>query len=131
TLQEYFQKDRSLDFERVLRNLFTELTKAKGYFALHGDPLSHLAYDIQFYLLTANHKITSWEKFIERYPQLVADGNNEITTQGYAKGVVEDWFDERLQSKAITKGLWSGYKFSEKYRKEWLQKVKEYEQKNF
>lgn len=128
TLQEYFQKDRSVDFEHVLRNLFTKLTKAKGYFALHGDPLSHLAYDIQFYLLTANQKVSSWDEFIERYPKMVAFGNNDISTGGFAKGFLQDWFNERLLNKAITKGLWSGYRFSEKYRKELLQQVKEYEQ---
>lgn len=130
TLQGYFQQDRSVDFERVLRNLFTELVHTKGYFALHGDPLSYLAYDIQFYLLTANHKITTWEEFTEVYPQLVAFGNNEISTGGYAKDFVKDWFDDRIRTKSITKGLWSGYRFSDPYRKAWLQRVKEYEQMN-
>src|SRR5690606_11427317 len=86
TLKGFFQENKSVDFERVLRNIFTELVHTKGYFALHGDPLSHLAYDIRFYLLTANHKITTWEEFIGAYPQLVALGNNEITTGGYAEG---------------------------------------------
>lgn len=110
TLQGYFQKDKSVYFERVLRCLFTNLTKAKSYFTLHGDPLSHLAYDIQFYLLIANHKITSWKESIDRYPQMVAFGNNEITPHGYTKGFVEGWFNERLRTGAITKRLWSGYR---------------------
>src|SRR5690606_13316167 len=78
TLQGYFQQDKSVDFQRVLRNLFTELVHAKGYFALHGDHLSHLAYDIQFYMLTAKHKNTTWEEFTEAYLQIEAFGNNDI-----------------------------------------------------
>lgn len=70
---------------------------------------------------TANHKITSWKEFIDQYPQMVTLGNNEITTHGYAKGFVEDWFNERLRTGAITKRLWSGYQFSETYHKKWLQ----------
>jgi hypothetical protein len=33
-LQEYFKKDTSIDFDKILRNLFTELTTGKGYFGL-------------------------------------------------------------------------------------------------
>lgn len=130
TLKVFFQENKSVDFERVLRNIFTELVHTKGYFALHGDPLSHLAYDIRFYLLTANHKITTWEEFIGAYPQLVALGNNEITTGGYAEGFVKDWFDDRIRTRSITKGLWFRYRFSDSYRNAWLQRVMEYEQKN-
>lgn len=58
-LQDYFKKDTSINFDKVLRNLFTDLTKEKGYFGLHEDKASHLAYEIQFYLLSINKTINS------------------------------------------------------------------------
>jgi hypothetical protein len=125
-LKNYFEKDKTIDFDKVLRNLFTELTKEKGYFALHTDNLSYLAYDIQFYLLSINKKINSKENFISEYPKMVAMGNNEITTGGYAN-FFEDWFDERIKTKDITKGLFSSYKFTNKYKQRLIGQIKQYE----
>jgi hypothetical protein len=125
-LQEYFKKERSINFDTVLRNLFTKLTMEKGYFALHGDPLSHLAYDIQFYLLTLNKKMSTKEEFVKEYPQMVAMGNNEISTGGYANFFV-DWFDEKIRNKEISKGLFSGLQFTEKYKKQLFSKIRQYE----
>jgi hypothetical protein len=109
-----------------LRNLFTRLTTEKGYFALHGDPLSYLAYDIQFYLLTLNKKIGTKQQFIKDYPPMVAMGNNEISTGGYAN-FFEDWFDEKIRNKEITKGLFSGLHFTGAYKQQLFDKVKQYE----
>jgi hypothetical protein len=125
-LQGYFQKDKTIDFDRVLRNLFTELTKEKGYFALHDDDLSYLAYDIQFYLLSISKKINSKKAFIKEYPEMVAMGNNEITTNGYGN-FFEDWFDARLEAKEITKGLFSGYEFTDSYKQRLFEQIKLYE----
>ena len=125
-LQTYFQRDRSINFDKILRNLFTELTKEKGYFALHGDKLSFLAYDIQFYLLSINRKIRSKEEFVEEYPKMVAMGNNEITTGGYAN-FFEDWFDERVRTKNITKKFFGSYEFSAGYKQSLLEQIKKYE----
>lgn len=125
-LQEYFLKDKRINFDIVLRNLFTSLTKEKGYFALHGDNLSYLAYDIQFYLLSINKKIHSKEDFVKEYPKMVAMGNNEISTGGYAN-FFEDWFDERFKSKDILKGIFSGYKFTNNYKQKLFVHIKQYE----
>ena len=125
-LQGYFQKDKSINFDKVLRNLFTRLTKEKGCFALHGDNLSYLAYGIQFYLLSINKKINSKEEFIKEYPGMVAMGNNEITTGGYAN-FFEDWFDEMVKEKIITRRLFSCYKFTDRYKKTLLEEIKKYE----
>lgn len=126
-LQSYFQKDETIDFEKVLRNLFTRLTKEKGVFGLHADSLSYLAYDIQFYLLSINKKINSKEQFIKEYPPMIAFGNNEISTGGYAPAFVEDWFNEKLKNKNITKGFFSSYKFSDNYRRNLFEQIKKYE----
>jgi hypothetical protein len=125
-LQEYFEKEKIRNFDNILRNLFSKLTTDKGYFALHGDPLSHLAYDIQFYLLTQNKKIRTKQEFVRDYPPMVAMGNNEISTGGYAN-FFEDWFDDKVRNKEITKSLFRGLHFSEQYKKQLFDKIKQYE----
>lgn len=125
-IQEYFKKEKAIDFDMVLRNLFITLTKEKGCFALHGDELSYLAYDIQFYLLTLNKKIRTKEEFLKHYPPMVAMGNNEISTGGYAN-FFEDWFDERVKNKEINKGLFSGHHFTDEYKRQLFDKFKQFE----
>lgn len=125
-LQEYFKKDTSINFEKVLRNLLTELTKEKGYFGLHGDELSYLAYDIQFYLLSINKSIKSRDYFEKEYPPMIAIGNNEITTGGYATFFL-DWFDDKIGSKQISKKLFGGLTFTESYKQQLIDKIKKYE----
>jgi len=125
-LQEYFQKDTTINFDKVLRNLFTELTTEKGYFSLHADDLSYLAYDIQFYLLSINKSIKTKDEFKKKYPAMVATGNNQISTGGYAN-FFEDWFDNRIKSKQITKKLFGGLKFTENFKKQLIDRIKKYE----
>lgn len=125
-LQAYIKKDLSVNFDRVLRNLFTELTTEKGYFALHADELSYLSYDIQFYLLSINRKIKSKEDFVKHYLPMVAMSDAGITTGGYAN-FFEDWFDEKIKSKEITKGLLSGFLFSEIYKQKLFERIKQYD----
>lgn len=125
-LQKYFKKEKSINFDAVLRTLLTKLTKKKGYFGLHGDTLSYLVYDIQFYLLTLNKKIKTKKEFISEYVPMIAMGDNEITTSGYAN-FFEDWFDERVRNKEIIKGLFNGLHFSNDYKKELSERIKQYE----
>lgn len=125
-LQEYFKKDTSVNFDKVLRNLFTQLTLEKGYFALHADERSYLAYDIQFYLLSINKKIKSKKDFAEGYLPMVAMSNNGISTGGYAS-FFEDWFNSRIEMKDISKGLFSGFKFSDNYKQQLFDRIKQYE----
>lgn len=124
-LQQYFKADTSINFDRVLRNLFEELTHEKGYFALHADPLSYLAYDIQFYLLSINKKIKSKKHFIEQYPSMVAMGNNEISTGGYAD-FFSDWFDLRIKNKEIKSGFFSSLKFTDDYKAKLFEEIEKY-----
>jgi hypothetical protein len=125
-LQEYFKKDTTINFDKILRNLFTKLTTEKGYFGLHGDDLSHLAYDIQFYLLSINQTINTKEEFAKDYPPMVAMGNNEISTGGYADFFL-DWFDQRIKSKQITKKLFGGLHFTNAFKVQLIERIKKYE----
>lgn len=125
-MQEYFKKDASINFDKVLRNLFTELTTEKGYFGLHGDKASHLAYGIQFYLLSINKTIKTREDFAKEYPPMVALSNNEITTGGYAYFFL-DWFDQKIKSKQITKKLFGGLTFTDSYKQKLFGQIKKYE----
>lgn len=124
-LQQYFEADKTMNFDKVLRNLFKELTNEKGYFALHDDPLSYLAYDIQFYLLSINKKIKSKEQFIEEYPSMVAMGNNEISTGGYAD-YFSDWYDLRIKNKEIKSGIFSSLKFTDDYKAALFEQIEKY-----
>lgn len=126
TLQDYFKKDTSVNFDKILRNLFTELTKEKGYFGLHGDEFSHLAYDIQFYLLSINKSIKTREQFEKEYPPMVAIGNNDITTGGYATFFL-DWFDQKISLKQITKKIFGGLVFTDNYKRQLFERIKQFE----
>lgn len=125
-IQVYFKKDTSINFDRVLRNLFTDLTNEKGYFGLHGDELSHVAYDIQFYLLSINKTVDTREEFAKEYPPMIAMGNNEITTNGYADFFL-DWFDQKINSKQIIKKPLGGLSFSDDYTQQLFERIKKYE----
>lgn len=125
-LQAYFKKDSSLNFDKILRNLFTELTMEKGYFALHSDELSYLAYDIQFYLLSINKTIRTREQFEKDYPPMVAMGNREISTGGYASFFM-DWFDQKWSAKQIRKKLFGGLVFTGNYKRQLFERMKKYE----
>lgn len=126
-LQSFFVKESSINFDKALRNLLTKLTLQKGCFALHGDDLSWLIYDIQFYLFTNNRNVRSKQAYFKDYPQMIAFGNNDIATGGYAEGFVSDWFDERFSKGQITKGFFSGLSFNKQYEQKVLEVVRGYE----
>ena len=87
--------------ERVLRGLLRAIATEKGCFALHEDPLSLLVYDFVFDLHSKAHPIPSSEAFLEAYEGLLAFGDGEITTRGYAPGFIEDWMKARLAKAEI------------------------------
>jgi hypothetical protein len=125
-LQEYFKKDTTVNFDTVLRNLFTELTKEKGFLGLHGDELSHLAYDIQFYLLSINRTIETREEFAKEYPPMVAMGNHEISIGAYADFFL-DWFDKQAESEQIVKKTSGGLTFTDGYKRKLFEQINKYE----
>ena len=122
-LQSFMQKEK-IDFDSALRNLFTEITRAKGCFSLHDDKNSYLAYDIQFYLYSQNHKVKSRDEYLMAYPSMIVFGNNEMNTGGYAEDFVKDWWDERIANKQIKKKYFGGYVCSTNYKDEILRSVR-------
>jgi len=84
------------EHERVLRRLLGTIATQKGYFALHADPLSHLVYDLLFSLFVAARGARTPETFLEAYPDLLAFGDGEVKTGGYAPAFVAEWMKERL-----------------------------------
>ncbi|HYH14515.1 MAG TPA: SMI1/KNR4 family protein [Flavisolibacter sp.] len=125
-MQAFFAKEKNINFDKALRNLLTKLTVEKGYFALHADDLSCLLYDIQFYLFTKNRNVRSKQAYLKSYPQMIAFGNNEIATGGYAEDFVSDWFDKRVLNKQIVKSYFSGFSFSKQFEQKVLEVVKSY-----
>ena len=126
TLQGFFLTSESIDFEQALRNLLTELSKQKGYFALHADELSYLVYDIQFYLYARNKKVRSTSQYLEDYPKMIAFSNGDISTHGYASGFVEDWIHERIRKKQIIKNFFGSLKMSKSFELGLLESVKRF-----
>jgi hypothetical protein len=57
---------------------------------------------------------------------MVAMGNTEITTGGYADFFL-DWFDQKINSKQITKKLFGGLTFTDDYKRQLFEKIKKYE----
>jgi len=121
-----FLKDKE-DLKEQLRKLLIKLTTEKGYFALHADELSHLVYDVQFYLYSNNVSVLTKEEYLESYPKMIAMGNKEISTHGYATGFVKDWLNSRIEKKLIKKKLFGGLKFQKAYEEIILTEIKKYE----
>lgn len=88
--------------EAALRRLLEAIATEKGYFALHADPSSHLVYDVLFDLLTTTRTVETPEAFLSAYPDLLAFGDGEVSTRGYAPQVLGDWMKARLAAREIT-----------------------------
>lgn len=126
-LNEFFKKENTIDFDKALRNLLIRLTTDKGYFALHADDLSHLAYDVQFYLFSKTRKVNSKSDYLNDYPQMIVMNDEGISTGGYAPDFVKDWLEERISKKQITKKISNGYAFNKEYEQKVLEQVKKLE----
>jgi hypothetical protein len=102
-------------FAAILRNVCRKLTLEKGCFALHEDELSYLVYDILFQLVTAAERVRSRAAYLDLYPDLLAFGDGGFSTQGYAPGFVESWFDRRLAEGAIIRTMLGRLRFSREF----------------
>jgi hypothetical protein len=89
------------DTEVTLRRLLGSIATEKGYFALHADPHSYLVYDILFDLFAAAHAVHAPETFLDAYPDLIAFGDGEVSTGGYAPQFLTDWMKARVAGGAI------------------------------
>jgi hypothetical protein len=125
-LQEFFAKEEK-NFDSILRKLLTKLTQEKGHFDLHADELSHLTYDIQFYLYSRHERISSATDYLEHYPEMIALADHAISTFGYASDFVEDWLEKRMAAREIITDANGQLKFSDAYQQQFLATLQEYE----
>uniref|UniRef100_UPI00404A0DB6 SMI1/KNR4 family protein n=1 Tax=Flavobacterium sp. TaxID=239 RepID=UPI00404A0DB6 len=125
-LTHFFKSHEFVNFDSILRNILTELINHKGYFALHADELSYLVYDIQFYLYSNQNKISSIQKYLIEYPKMIAFGDQEINTGGYAPNFVSDWINQKVTNREIIKKYFKGYKFSSEYENNLLKRLNKY-----
>ncbi|MBC8754397.1 SMI1/KNR4 family protein [Kordia sp. YSTF-M3] len=127
-LTQFFQSTQTKDFEKILRTIIIKLTKEKGYFSLHDDPLSYLIYDTLFYLYTKNKKVSSASKYVEKaYPKMIVFTDRGINTGGYAPSFISTWLDEKIANQDITKKFFKGLKFTTEYEHTILERLKPYE----
>lgn len=87
--------------EAALRALLEAIAVEKGYFALHGDSKSYLVYDVLFDLHTTSPDASASEPFLDAYPRLIALGDGEVSTRGYAPAFIEAWLKKRLTTGTI------------------------------
>jgi hypothetical protein len=123
-LQEFIEREDRINFDKILRAILIELTRSKGYFALHDDPSSFLVYDIQFFLFSRYRHLSSKEEYLKEYPKMIALGDGEITTRGYAPGFVDDWYNKRWSEQSIRKRLLGGLEW--KSERELLKSIERY-----
>lgn len=87
--------------ETSLRRLLHSIATEKGYFALHADPNSYLVYDVLFDLFASIRTVKTAEAFLDAYPDLIALGDGEVSTGGYAPQFLTDWMKTRLAAGEI------------------------------
>ncbi|MGO4545105.1 SMI1/KNR4 family protein [Paenibacillus sp. 2TAB23] len=88
------------DLEFNIRRVCTRIVQEKGHFSFHADELSHLMYDVQFWLYTNSYTATSRQLYLDTYSQIIAFGG-EFGQGGYAPGFVSDWLDWRMREGLI------------------------------
>jgi len=125
-LQEFIQKEEK-NFDTILRKLLTTVATTKGYFALHADELSYLAYDIQFYLYSRHRGAASAVDYLEQYGQMIALAENGISTNGYAEDFVEDWLNTRVAQKQIVTDAKGQLVFTGDYQQQLLAAIGQYQ----
>lgn len=114
-------------FGMMLRNICRKLTIQKGYFALHADELSLLVYDFLFYLHTMSIPVDSKGSYLKIYPDLIAFGDGDFTTGGYAPDFIEDWITDRISQGKIVTTASGLLEFSEGFLKEFKRAILEFE----
>lgn len=125
-LQEFLDAERGMDFSTILRNLFTEIAKAKRNFSLHDDALSHLAYDLQFHLFSRSRKVCDGASYLEEYSAMMAMAKSGISTGGYAPFFVEDWLKKRMEEGAIIQGPDGSLGFSDAFTEELTKQLRRF-----
>jgi len=86
--------------ESNIRSVCTRIVREKGCFSFHADELSHLMYDVQFWLYTNAYPATNRQQYLDAYNKMIAFGG-EFGQGGYAPGFVSDWLDARIRDGLI------------------------------
>ncbi len=86
--------------EKALRALAEEVVEAKGFFALHGEPLSRRMYDAQLWLYAKKNPSFTREKFLADYEKILALAGG-FSTGGYAPAFVTKWLDARIRDGSV------------------------------
>ncbi|WP_138754538.1 SMI1/KNR4 family protein [Paenibacillus sinopodophylli] len=88
------------ELESKIRSVCNRIVKEKGHFSFHADELSHLMYDVQFWLYVGAYPATSRQQYLDTYSQIIAFGG-EFGQNGYAPGFISDWLDKRINEGLI------------------------------
>lgn len=110
-------------YERAIRGLCRKKTASQGYFALHGDEISHLVYDVVFLLYTTSHALNGPEAFLDPYRDLIASGDGTFTTAGFSPSFITEYVEARTASGILLETGDRGLKFREYYRAELKRKI--------
>jgi len=86
--------------ESNIRSVCARIVREKGCFSFHADELSHLMYDVQFWLYTNAYPATNRQQYLDAYNKMIAFGG-EFGQGGYAPGFVSDWLDARIRDGLI------------------------------
>ncbi len=118
----------TINFETILRNLFSEYIQKHGHFDFEYDDLTFLILDIQFFLLTWNKSIKSKDDYVKHCISMIANKKDEISLGGDAVQHMENWFDHRVKSGDIKRKLFRGFKFTPAFERVFLKYIEKYEQ---
>ena len=127
-LTELLAQEPATDFGAIIRAICHQLVTEKGYFALHADELSTLLYDVQFLLYSRAHPVATEAAYLEAYPEIIALVDGEFSSNGYAPGFVEDWFQQRRAAGQLVTSPASTLVFSEAYARDLRQRLLPYSQ---
>lgn len=125
-LKELCQSITEVDnIEDKIRKICTDIVESKGYFALHADELSILMYDIQFWLYSKNNSNITSDDYLKAYSSIIAFGDKEFKTGGYAPAFIKDWLDGRITNEKIICN--NGFiTFTAEAKKELIEQIKSY-----
>ena len=126
-LTSLIEKADDLNYEKALRIICRQIVEEKGHFSLHADELSTLVYDIQFLLYSNSDPTTPRAKYLKKYPSIIAFGDGQFSTKGYAEGFITDWFESRMKAGQLCQLPSKALTLSPAFMAELKQKIKQYE----
>lgn len=126
-LTSLIEKADDLNYEKALRTICRQIVGEKGHFSLHADELSMLVYDIQFLLYSNSNPTTTRAKYLKKHPSIIAFGDGQFSTKGYAEGFITDWLESRMKAGQLCQLPSKALTLSPAFMAELKQKVKQYE----